>query len=191
MEEVVGTSRAYRDEFIQGWVDAADLLIREGAVAIVTSCGFLATIHPILQKKFPTVPIGTSALLQINIANSLCEPGKRAGVITFDGDVLDKTHLKAVGAPEDTPIVGVEKGGSFDQFIRKATPYDFKAHEKSLVQAAKKLVSEHENIGSVILECANMPMHRRIVREVTGLPVYDIVTLGNFVYDVGLSRSFQ
>lgn len=191
VNEVVSTSNNYRQEFVDGWIKGADQLINEGAVAIVTSCGFLSAIHPILQKQFPKTPIGTSSLLQIPIANSLSEPGTRAGVITFDGDVLGHTHLKAVGAPLDTPIVGVEKGGSFDKFIRTSTPYDFKAHEESLVQAAKKLVTEHENIGSIILECANMPMHRKAVHEATGLPVYDIVTLGNFVYEVGLSRAFQ
>lgn len=191
VDEVVSSSNDYRQEFIQKWLDSAEELINQGAVAIVTSCGFLGAIHPILQKKFPKIPIGTSSLLQIPLANSLCEPGTRAGVITFDGDVLGATHLKGTGAPLDTPIVGVAKGGSFDQFIRTSTPYDFKAHEKSLLDAANKLVTENENIGCIVLECANMAMHRSAIHEATGLPVYDIVTLGNFVYDVGVSRAFQ
>lgn len=188
--EVVNTSNNYSDEFVQGWLDVAQELIDEGAVALVTSCGFLAMIHPILQKKFPLIPMGTSALLQIPIASHLIEPGKRIGVITFDGTTLNEKHLIAAGADPTTPIVGIKPGCSFERLIRNCEPYDFEEHTKDLIEAANTLISEYENIGGIVLECANMPPFRHAIREATGLPVWDIVTLGNFVYDVGLSRAF-
>lgn len=190
--EVVETSNDYDPAFVQAWIDSARELIEEGAVAIVTSCGFLAALHPVLQAEFPLTPIGTSSLLQIPSAQQLIAPGKRIGVITFNGDVLGERHLKAVGADPTTPIVGVT--GSFQTMIKTDDPnynYDLETFNKEHVEAAKKLMTENDNIGGIVLECANMGPFRHAIRKATGLPVWDIVTLGNFVYDVGLSRSFQ
>lgn len=188
--EVVGTSNNYSEAFIQGWIDVAQQMIDEGAVAITTSCGFLSALHPILQAKFPKIPIGTSSLLQISIASNLIEPGKRIGVLTFDGDVLGEKHLRAVGADPTTPIVGIEKGCSFDKLIRLSEPFDHEEHTKDLLKAAEKLITTYDDIGGIVLECANMPPFRRAIHEFTGLPVWDVVTLGHFVYEVGLSRAF-
>lgn len=191
VHEVVDTSNNYSAEFIQGWVDLIQGLKDEGAVAVITSCGFLAAIHPILRDKFPGFPIGTSALLQIPIARNIIATNKRVGVITFNDEVLGKKHLSGVGVDYDVPIVGVEKGCSFYRLIRNCEPYDFDQHEKDVVTAAKKLVSEYDDIGGIILECANMGPFRNAVARETRLPVWDIITLGNFVYDVGLARGFH
>ncbi|CAH6719338.1 hypothetical protein CLIB1444_02S06216 [[Candida] jaroonii] len=189
--EVVNTSNNYSEEFIQGWVDVAEEAINDGAVAIVTSCGFLATLHHVLQKKFPKTPIGTSSLLQIPIAERLIEPGKRIGVITFDSEFLSVKHLNAVGADPSTPIIGVPHGSSFNRLIRDCEPYDYEEHCKDLIKCAEDLLAQHSDIGGFVLECANMPPFRNCIRKATGLPVWDIVTLGNYVYEVGLARAFQ
>ena len=191
VQDVVHNSNNYPQEFIQGWVSLIQELKDEGAVAVITSCGFLSAIHPILREKFPNFPIGTSALLQIPIANNLVQLGTRVGVITFEGSVLGEKHFKGVGADPNTPVVGIKKGCSFDRLIRNCVPYNFKEHTKDVVEAAQELVTTYDNIGGIVLECANMGPFRKAVREATKLPVWDIVTLGNFVYDVGLSRSFD
>lgn len=190
VNEVVETSNNYSAEFIQGWVELIQGLKDEGTVAVITSCGFLAAIHPILRDKFPGFPIGTSALLQIPIARNLIANDKQIGVITFNEEVLGSKHLRGVGVEYDVPIVGIEKGCSFDRLIRNCEPYNFQQHEKDIVEAAKKLVSKYQDIGGIILECANMGPFRNAVARATKLPVWDIITLGNFVYDVGLNRTF-
>lgn len=191
VHKVVDLSNDYPQDFIDGWVDLIQEFIDEGAVAAITSCGFLSAIHPILRKRFPGFPIGTSALLQIPIANNLVELGKRVGIITFNENVLGKKHLNGVGVDYDVPIVGVEEGCSFYNLIRKCDPFNYEEHEKDVVAAAKKLVSQYDDIGGIILECANMGPYRLAVQKATNLPVWDIITLGDFVYDVGLARSFN
>lgn len=189
--QVVDTSNNYSDDFINGWVELIQEFIDEGAVAVITSCGFLAAIHPILRRKFPGFPIGTSALLQIPLADSLVEYGKRVGIVTFNEKVLGEKHLKGAGVNYSVPIVGIEEGCSFYRLIRECEPYNYEEHEKDVVKAAKKLVAENEDIGGILLECANMGPFRAAVHKATGLPVWDIITLGNLVYDVGLARSFR
>ena len=56
-------------------------LVRQGAEAITTNCGFLA----IFQKELAAhvkVPVATSALLQFPWIQATLPPGKRVGIIT-------------------------------------------------------------------------------------------------------------
>lgn len=188
-EEVVKGSRAYSKKFIETWLKAADELVEEGAVALVTSCGFLATMHPILQKAL-SVPVGTSALLQVPIAKSLVPPDKTIGILTFDSESLGQEHLLAVGANVNTPIAGVPKNGAFQKILAGEKEFNYEAIKEDIIFAARQLLNEHENIGGLVLECTNMPPYKRALFEEFGLPVWDILTLGNFVYLIGLPEKF-
>jgi hypothetical protein len=80
------------------FVDAGRALAAEGAVAIGTSCGFLAPFQRELAAALP-VPFAASALLQLAWLAPLLPAGQRAGVITIDADALGAHHLAAAGAP--------------------------------------------------------------------------------------------
>ena len=45
------------------------------------------------------------------------------------------------------------------------------------VRVARRLVSAHPDLGAIVLECTNMPPYAADVQRVTGLPVFDIVSL--------------
>lgn len=51
-----------------------------------------------------------------------------------------------------------------------------------LAAAAAKLVAENPDIRAVVLECTNMPPFRNAIQEACGKPVYDIVTLVEYVH---------
>jgi Asp/Glu/hydantoin racemase len=44
------------------------------------------------------------------------------------------------------------------------------------------MISDHPEVGAIVLECTNMPPYARAVQQATGLPVFDIVTLTHWVY---------
>lgn len=188
-DAVVKTSKNYAQSFVDLWVSAAEELVKEGAIAIITSCGFLATLHPELQSKIG-VPVGTSALLQIPIAQHLIHPGKHLGIITFDAENLGSEHLKAVGVDYNVPIVGVKPKGEFQQILRDGKEYNFKAIEAEVLEAIEKLIEENGDIGGIILECTNIPPFKSAIYKKTGLPVWDIITLGNYLYEVGLPKDY-
>ena len=45
------------------------------------------------------------------------------------------------------------------------------------VRVARRLVSDHPDVGAIVLECTNMPPYADDVRRALGLPVFDIVSL--------------
>ena len=59
---------------------------------------------------------------------------------------------------------------------------DGQAHRQEVVAAARRLLQRHPEVGAIVCECANFPRHSRAIREATGLPVFDAVTLVNWLH---------
>jgi hypothetical protein len=150
----------------------AEALAAEGAVGLGTSCGFLALYQDDLAAVSP-VPVATSALLHIKALE-----GKKAGVLTASARNLTPAHLRAVGAPEDTPVVGLPEDSSFAAtFLRNGLTLDRDAVEREVVAAGRALVTRHPGVEVVVLECTNLPPYRRALEAALGLPVLDVLDL--------------
>jgi hypothetical protein len=46
-----------------------------------------------------------------------------------------------------------------------------------------RMMESHPEIGAIVLECTNMPPYRADIQQLTGLPVFDIVTLVRMVHE--------
>jgi Asp/Glu/hydantoin racemase len=158
------------------FVAAARALESEGAAAIATSCGFLALFQRELQAAL-AVPLWSSSLLLVAELQARLGAG-RVGIVTADAASLSGDHLRAVGAPADTPIEGLASDSAF-----RATLLDNRAEldgdeaRAATVAAAERLVGRCPGIAAIVLECTNMPPYGDAVRAATGLPVHDITTL--------------
>ena len=157
------------------FVEAGRALIRQGAEAVTTNCGFLA----LFQAEFSAalaVPVATSALMQVPAVQALLPPGRRVGVLTVSAGSLTAEHLARAGCPADTPVVGTEGGAEFSRVLLENEPaLDVEAARADLVAAGCRLVERHPEVGAIVLECTNMPPYARDVREATGLPVFSMV----------------
>lgn len=150
----------------------AEALAAQGAVALGTSCGFLALYQDDLAALSP-VPVATSALLHLRSLG-----GRRAGVLTASAGNLTPAHFRAVGAPEDTPVVGLPEDGSFAAtFLRNGLTLDREAVEREVVAAGRELVAAHPDVDVVVLECTNLPPYRNALERELGLPVLDVLDL--------------
>lgn len=174
--------RGRAEGLVDAFAAAGQKLAAEGAVAIVTTCGFLALHQGELAARLP-VPFASSSLLQLPLLERMLPLGKRAGVITIDAGALTHAHLEAVGADPDTPIVGVDPQGEFARtFLGNRPTLDSTAAECEVLAAGERLVALHPEVGAVVLECANMPPYAAALRARLGLPAYDMVDLGRWLY---------
>ena len=161
----------------------ARALSAEGAIGLSTSCGFLALYQDDLSARSP-VPVGTSALLHIKQLG-----GKRVGVLTASARNLTPAHFAAVGAPAETPVVGLPEDSSFAKtFIGNGTTLDREQVEREVVTAARDLVGRHPGIDTIVFECTNLPPYKKAVQDAVGLPVFDVLDLLKGFYD-GLTGS--
>lgn len=160
------------------FVAAAQELVRHGAEAITTNCGFLSLFQQELAAAVG-VPVATSSLMQVPWVQATLPPGKRVGLVTVSATTLTPQHLAAVGVPADTPVIGTESGREFFRVLIKAEKeeMDIDLAERDVVEAALRLVAEHPEVGAIVLECTNMPPYAAAVQAATELPVYDIYSM--------------
>ncbi|WP_239025064.1 aspartate/glutamate racemase family protein [Rhodoligotrophos defluvii] len=164
------------DGLLNAFIDAGRDLVRHGASAITTTCGFLAIFQRELAAALP-VPVGTSSLLQVPLLQRLLPAGRTVGVLTMDPAQLTARHLRSVGIEGDVPMEGLPRDGAFWAMIADNRNTDAQVLEAEVLHAAERLLVRAPSVGALVLECANMPPYARSLAEHTGLPVYDIVSL--------------
>jgi Asp/Glu/hydantoin racemase len=160
------------------FLDAASELVAQGAEAITTNCGFLS----LLQRELAAhvrVPVATSALMQVPWVQATLPPGQRVGVVTVSAASLTPAHLAAAGVSPDTPLVGTEDGVEFFRvlILGEKTDLDVALASRDILQAGRRLMAAHPNIGAIVLECTNMPPYAHALRQALRVPVYDIYSL--------------
>lgn len=165
------------------FIEAAKTLERRGATAITTSCGFLA----VWQKEMASaveVPLFTSSLIQIPWAYELMGRRGRIGVLTADRNSLTTDHLKGVGAEEIPSVIrGMKPDSEFHRiYVRNSPDLNYQKIEKEVIAEASALVEDHPDISAVVLECTNMAVFRKALREAVTMPVFDILTLIHYIH---------
>ena len=169
---------------IKPFIKAAKELEQEGVLAITTSCGFLAIFQEHLANAVK-IPFFSSSLLQVPIVHHMLKKNQKVGVLTASKPHLTQLHFKGVGAAHIPMVVyGMEKEEEFPAvFLGQKETLDIAKAENEMVKVASKMVTENPDIGAIVFECTNMPPFRDAVQEVVGLPVFDIITLVNYISD--------
>jgi len=160
------------------FIDAAKELVRLGAEAITTNCGFLSLFQRELAAAVG-VPVATSSLMQVPWVQATLPPGKRVGLVTVSASTLTPAHLEGAGVPLDTPLIGTESGKEFFRVLIKAetNDMDIALAEQDVVEAGMELVARHPDVGAIVLECTNMPPYAAALQAAVGRPVYDIYSM--------------
>ena len=163
---------------LPAFLNGAENLVRLGAEAITTNCGFLTVFQRELAAHV-RVPVATSSLLQVPWVQAMLPPGRRVGVVSISGATLTAAHLHAAGAPIDTPLAGTENGRELFRVLIKAESDDLDSAlaEQDVIDAARDLSARHSDLGAIVLECTNMPPYAAALRDAVDLPVYDIYSL--------------
>ena len=168
---------------LPSFIKGAKALERRGVKAITTSCGFLA----IWQKEIASavdIPVFTSSLLQVPWAYQITGRRGRIGILTADVSSLTEAHFEGVGAAGIPMVVrGLNPEGEFYRvYIGNSPNIDVSKAGREMVAEASALMNEHPDISGLVLECANMPVFGKAVRETVKVPVFDIVTLTCFIW---------
>jgi Asp/Glu/hydantoin racemase len=175
---VHGQARGLIDAFIA----AGRRLVDRGAAAIMTSCGFLAEHQTTLATAL-AVPVASSSLLQVGMVGQLLPPGKRVGILTISARDLGPAQLRAVKAPIDTPVGGLPRQSHFASvFLDDGPTLDRQLAESEVLAAADDLRRQHPDVGALVLECTNMGPFTATLAKQTGLAVFDVVSLADWLH---------
>ncbi|MEO5844015.1 MAG: aspartate/glutamate racemase family protein [Caldimonas sp.] len=154
------------------FIAAGRALVRDGAAALTTSCGFLARWQGALQEAFD-VPVWSSSLLLLPELAVL-----RPGIVTADAAALDAGVLRGAGADPATPVQGLRPDSALARTLLDDLPQlDLLEAERTVVAAALALRTAHPHVGAIVLECTNLPPYAEAVARSTGLPVHHLLGL--------------
>lgn len=170
------------DDFLPPFLAAIDRLVALGVDGITTSCGFLAAAQARLAAHSP-VPVASTSLMQIPLVRAMLPASATIGVICTDRARLGDEHFLGVGAPLGLPVAELAADGPIRAAMRSgARTVDYPAQERELLAVADTLLRAHPGIGAFVHECANLAPYSARLQEATGRPVYDIVTLVDWLY---------
>jgi hypothetical protein len=158
---------------------AAEELYDQGAAAITTSCGFNVILQERLSMAVP-VPVFSSSLMQAPWILSICAPGAELIILTANGAAITPGHLEAAGVKDRSKcrVFGLEKNGEWNKiFIRPKEEVDIAIIKKEIIETAGKASRLYPAAAAILLECTDLPPFSDTVRQKTGLPVFDFVTM--------------
>ncbi|MBA2719718.1 MAG: hypothetical protein H0U52_10835 [Chloroflexi bacterium] len=107
---------------------------------------------------------------------------------------LDAATLAAAGVAPDSPLVvyGLEESEEFRTSILEGKGWmDNAKVEAEVVGTAVRLARENPRVRALLLECSDMPPYAKSVQDATGLPVWDFVTLIDWIYEGVVKREFK
>ena len=171
---------------------AAEGLVRDGCRAIVGACGYFAKFQTEMAAALP-VPVFMSSLLQVPMILRSLRQDERLGIVCASAPSLDAQTLASVGVPDGAPLViyGMESSEGFRTSILEGKGWmDESLVEAEVVGRARQLVDEHPQVRALLLECSDMPPYAAAVQRATGLPVWDFVTLIDWIHDAVVKRSY-
>lgn len=178
---------------LESFIEAARELEAEGVRAITSSCGFLVLFQRELADAV-SIPVYTSSLIQIPMVYQMIGRDQKVGILTAKGSRLTQEHLRAVGA-ESIPacIAGMDAQKEFCEVIidRKRTELDLNRLEEEVVSVADQLMDEHPEIGALVIECTDLTSFAHLIQQKARVPVFDIITLTNMVYETVVRKSYR
>ncbi len=172
---------------------AAHNLADQGVRAITADCGFMAVYQRKLQEEVE-IPVFLTSLLQLSFISNIISDNHRIGVITASAKSFNQSLLGMAGI--DIPLAklsvkGLEdKKNFYNSAIKETGILEPEKIEKEVVSTAEEMVKEDQAVKAILLECSILPPYGAAVQEATGLPVFDFVTMINYVYSAVVKNRF-
>ena len=171
-------------------VAAAHRLEARGARAIAGACGFFAHFQEAVADAVD-VPVFMSSLVQVPMVLAGLKRDQKILVLAADGPSVNADLLAHVGAtPERLFVANVGDRPAFAPIRWGKAELDNGALIDDLCALVGEHASAHPETGAVLLECSDLPPYAADIQRACGLPVFDFVTLINWVHHAISQRPY-
>jgi len=186
--QILSHDRSLLDMIIEGGRE----LEKDGARAIVGACGYFGYYQKEAAAALD-VPVFLSSLLQIPVIKQTLKPDQKVGVICASYESLSKETLAACGIENlsDLVVVGAQDLPEFKNILNCTCHYNPAQLERELTELAMKMTAENPEIGAILLECSDMPPFSWAVQNATGLPVFDFITMINWIHSAVVRHPYH
>lgn len=174
-------------------LNAAMDLKSNGVKAVTGDCGFMA-LHQKRLKQDLKIPVFLSSLLQIPFIRHIIADNEKIGIITANAQSLTLQFLQSIDIQQGSDLVveGLENCPEFKSAVLdEKGMLDSKKIQAEVVQTAMNLVLKENRIKIILLECSVLPPYAQAVQAATGLPVFDYITMINYVFNAVVKKKHK
>lgn len=177
-DEILKADPALLDKVIAGGKE----LQEQGVRAIVGSCGYFGNYQKDAAAALD-VPVFLSSLLQVPLIMQSLKADQKVGILCAVEDSLTPNMLASCGIPDLSriAIAGAQDIPDFRRILQFEGQFSSRRLEEELVKLAKQLVSDNPEMGALLIECTDMPPYAWAIQDAIKLPVFDYVTLINWI----------
>lgn len=165
------------------YVQCAREMEAAGCAAVVTTCGFTSLFQADMAAAV-SIPVAASTLLLVPMVLATLPADAELAVLTYDASRLSAAHCAAAGWSRDDPRVVIDGIDGTESWVELVKPQPEPTHEmllRDIGAAAQRAIAAHAKVRAILFECTVFPIVTADVRALTGLPVYDYMTLANYV----------
>lgn len=177
---------AWADRVIRGdsalepaYITAARRLVERGAVALTSNCGF-SIRHQAAVAASVKVPVALSSVLLAPALLRQLPKNAKLAVVTADATHFGEDLLRLEDPADRARVVigGIEGGKLWQNEMKlPPVPTEIADIETDVAACVARLRTAHPEIEAILFECTAFPIVTQAIRRVTGLPIYDILTL--------------
>lgn len=170
-------------EMLDQFIAVCKDLAAQGVKAITTSCGFTAYYQEGLAAAVPEL-VFTSSLLQVPLVQAMVGPNRKVAVLTANKHHLREEHLQRakITDREHLVILSLHDQPEWSRiYTHPHEEFDLDAVTDEVIGVVRKGLSEHPDIGAVVLECTDLPPYSARIREELDIPVFDINTFISYI----------
>ncbi|WP_126426596.1 aspartate/glutamate racemase family protein [Brevibacillus marinus] len=178
--------------FLEAFKEAGRELVQDGVRAITGDCGYMALFQREMADELE-VPVFLSSLLQVPFISRTLGNDEKVGIICANAKVLNESLLRAVGVTDEPyAIVGLEEKEYFHKgVIAEVGELHADKVEKEVVEAALELVESDPKVKAILLECSVLPPYAAAVQEAVNLPVFDFITMIDYVQSAVVKKRYH
>jgi len=177
-------------------IAACKRLTMQGVTTIIGNCGFFANYQPEVAVSLdPGVQFFNGSLMQVPMLLNSVGSNKKVGVLTANKELLmPSPAFKNVGVSDEdmkrVVVYGNENGTEMKRITEETGKFSPKALEQELVALATKMITEHPDVGALVLECTEFPPYAHAIQNAIRRNVWDFVTMTNFMHAGAMRKPY-
>ena len=164
-------------------VMAKDMAQREGIRALSSGCGFFGNFQSVVSESLD-IPVALSTLVMVPWISTLIKPHEKIRVLTANASALNENIFKNCKIDDVSKLVvkDLRHEPEFSCILEYRGTFDNNKVREEVVNKAKEIIKENDDIGAILLECSDMPPYAYAIQNATQLPVFDFITLIKFLH---------
>ena len=166
-----------KELLLQPFIDAAKQLEKDGCRAITTSCSFLTGFQKQLADAV-NVPVFTNTLILAPFIRATLNSKLKIGILTEKADLIHDDYVNQLGwSMKDIPVsvTGMANDSPFSKlFIHDNLEEDLDVLESCIKEMTERHMKENPDTGAIILECTNFAPFTNLIQNISGVPVFGI-----------------